>query len=134
MVGGFVVSRKAQHVTVLFGLGQKRFPRTGRKQMKLNAAQLRKVEKQLSTKAVPEEHSVTPRLKEAFGDHTFFLNAAGLNIVEPNPSPESSSGNVVKLASWTSEERTELLSHEPEVLPVTVDLGSDEPDPAPLVH
>ncbi len=93
--------------------------------MKLNAAQLRKVEEQLGVDAVPEEHPVTPDLKEAFGDHTFFFDFAGLNIVEPNPSPESSSGNVVKVATWASDERTKLMSHEPEVLPVTVDLGSD---------
>ncbi len=93
--------------------------------MKLNAAQLRKVEEQLGVDAVPEEHPVTPDLKKAFGDHTFFLDTAGLNIVEPNPSPESSSGNVVKVATWASDEHTELLSHEPEVLPFTVDLGSD---------
>ncbi len=93
--------------------------------MKLNAAQLRKVEEQLGVDAVPEEHPVIPDLKEAFGDHTFFFDTAGLNIVEPNPSPESSSGNVVKVATWASDERTKLLSHEPEVLPVTVDLGSD---------
>ena len=98
--------------------------------MKLNAAQLRKVEEQLRVEAVPEENPVTPRLKEAFGDHTFFFDDAGLNIVEPNPSPENSSGNVVKVASWSSDERTELLAHEPEVRPDTIDLGSDEPDPA----
>ncbi len=96
--------------------------------MKLNTAQLPKIEEQLGGEAVPEEHPVTPNLKEAFGDHTFFLDDAGLNIVEPDPSPESSSGNVVKLASWASQERTELLSHIPEVLPVTVDLESDETD------
>lgn len=98
--------------------------------MKLNARQLRSVEEQLGVDAVPEEHPATPNLKEAFGDHTFFLDTDGLNIVEPDPSPKSSSGNVVKLASWATEQRTELLSHAPEVLPVTVDLESDEPDPA----
>ncbi len=93
--------------------------------MKLNAAQIRKVEEQLGVEAIPEEHPVTPDLRKSFGDHTFFLDATGLNIVEPNPSPESSSGNVLKVATWASDERTKLLSHEPEVLPVTVDLGSD---------
>lgn len=98
--------------------------------MKLNAAQIHKIEAQLGVQAVPDEHPVTPNLKEAYGDHTFFLDAAGLNVVEADPSPENASGNVVKLASWTSEERTELLTHEPEVLGVTVELEPDEPDPA----
>lgn len=65
-------------------------------------------------------------LREAFGDHTFFLDAAGLHIVEPDSSPVSSSGTMV---SWTSEERNELQIHVPEVLALTVDLELDEPDP-----
>lgn len=98
--------------------------------MKLNASQRRKVEDQLGVDAIPEGHPVASDLKQAFGDHTFFLDAGGLNIVETTASPESSNCNVVKLASWGSEERTELLGHAPEVLPVTVDLESNEPDPA----
>ena len=98
--------------------------------MKLNAVQLQKVEEQFGVEAIPEEDPVTSDLKEAFGDHTFFLDADGLNIVEPNVFPESSIGNVVKIASWSSDEQTELLRHEPEVLPITVDLESDEPDRA----
>ena len=98
--------------------------------MKLDAAQRRRVEEQLGVDAVPEEHPVTPDLKEAFGDHTFFLDAGGLNIVESTAPPERSNCKVVKLASWAGEQRTELLSHAPEVLPVTVDLESDEPDSA----
>jgi hypothetical protein len=34
------------------------------------------------------------------------------------------------VASWASEERTELVAHPPEVLEVSVDLDPDEPDPA----
>lgn len=98
--------------------------------MKLNGAQRRKVEEQLGVGSVPEEHPVIDDLKKAFGDHTFFLDAAGLNIVDPIPSAEGTSGNVVKVASWTSDQRTELRRHEPEVLPVTVELETDEPDPA----
>ncbi len=98
--------------------------------MKLNAVRLRKVEEQFGVEAIPEEDPVTLDLKEAFGDHTFFLDADGLNIVELKVFPESSIGNVVKVASWSSDEQIELLRHEPEVLPITVDLESDEPDPA----
>ncbi len=93
--------------------------------MKLNAVQLRKVEEQFGVEAIPEEEPVSSDLKEAFGDHTFFLDADGLNIVELKVFPESSVGNVVKIASWSSDEQTELLRHEPEVLPITVDLESD---------
>lgn len=97
--------------------------------MKLNAAQLRHVEEQLGTEAVAEDNPAVPKLKEAFGDHTFFLDDGGLNIVEPAPMAESASGNVIKLASWT-ENRNELVLHDPQVQPVTVDLGAKGPNPA----
>ncbi len=97
--------------------------------MKLNAGQLRKVEEQFGVEAIPEDDHVIPDLKEAFGDHTYFLDTDGLNIVELNVYSESSTGNVVKIASWSSDEQTELMRHEPEVLPITVDLESDELDP-----
>ncbi len=97
--------------------------------MKLNAVQLRKIEEQFGVEAIPEEEPVTSDLKEVFGDHTFFLDSDGLNIVEPNVFPESSIGNVVKVASWSSDEQTKLLRHEPEVLSITVDLEPGEPDP-----
>ena len=98
--------------------------------MKLDAAQQRKVQEQVSAAVVPEEHPAADDLKEAFGDHTFFLDSDGLNIVEPNPAHEGASGVLVKLASWANEEQTELLQHEPEVLQVTVEFESNGHDPA----
>lgn len=97
--------------------------------MKLSATQIRNVETQLGVQPVPEEHPVTANLKEAFGDHTFFLDAAGLNIVEADQAPDSAGANVVKLASWANEERNQLLGHQPETLAVTVDLDADAPEP-----
>jgi hypothetical protein len=97
--------------------------------MKLNGAQLASVEGQLGIAAIPEEHPVSGDLKDAFGDHTFFLDAGGLNIVEPNPLPGSENGSVVKIADWATEERKELVSRHPEVLPITVDLEDDDGPP-----
>jgi hypothetical protein len=111
------------HIAIWKELGQNNGK--GRDAMKLNAAQLVKVEDQLGIAAVPDEHPVTSDLKDAFGDHTFFLDAGGLNIVEPNPLPGSENGSVVKVADWASEERKELVSRHPEVLPITVDLEDD---------
>lgn len=93
--------------------------------MKMDAALQRKVEDELGVEAIPEEHPVMPKLKEVFGDHTFFLGSEGLNIVESDPSPDNSDGKVVKLATW-SEDRTELKGHEPQLLPVTIDLAVAE--------
>lgn len=93
--------------------------------MKLSNAQQVKVEAQLGVPAVPADHPATPELEKAFGSHTFFLVTDGLHVIEPMPQPDSPSGNVVRVASWANEERTELLGHPPEVLEVTVDLAED---------
>ena len=97
--------------------------------MKLNAALIRKVEARFGVAALPEDHSAISDLREAYGDHTFFLDADGLNIVEPNQSSQGSIGNVVKLATWEDEEHTALVSHPPQVLPVDIDLEPSEPEP-----
>jgi hypothetical protein len=97
--------------------------------MKLEGMQLQTVEDQLGVDSIPEEHPVTPELRRAFGDHTFFLDADGLNIVEPDPEEESAQGAVVKLASWT-ENRDALRGHDPEVLPVIVKFGTNGSDPS----
>ena len=93
--------------------------------MRMNAALLERVEEQLGVEAVPEDNPSMGKLKEIFGDHTFFVDAGGLNIVERNPAPHDTIGTVIKLASWT-EDHTQLAVHEPQVLPVHVELGPAE--------
>lgn len=93
--------------------------------MKLSTALAQKVEQQFGIEAFPEDHPVTPKLVEVFGEHTFFLDANGLNIIEPDPAPENNGGVVVKLASW-NDDRSQLTPHEPQVLPVAVDIVEDE--------
>jgi len=70
---------------------------------------------------------VSPRLETRFGHHTFFLDAQGLNIVEPSAADDRM-GNVVNLASWTDDKRTVLAPHPPEATPVVVDLGASGED------
>jgi len=93
--------------------------------MKLNATQILKVEEQLNASPIPDDHPVVPELKEAFGDHTFFLDAGGVNIVEPNPDENSPKCAVVRLATWNDEQQTELVTHPPEILPVSVKFGTN---------
>lgn len=49
--------------------------------MKLNSELVERTLGQIEAKAIPEDHPVFPKLKDLFGDHTFFLDASGLNIV-----------------------------------------------------
>jgi hypothetical protein len=95
--------------------------------MKLSAAQTRRVQDQIGAQAVPDRHAISPDLQRAFGDHTFFLDAAGLNIVEASPT-DSHVGNVVKVARWADAEHTQLKIETPEPMPVEVELGSENED------
>jgi hypothetical protein len=42
--------------------------------MKLNAAQVVRAVSQLEVEALPENHPLTPKLNQVFGDHTYFLD------------------------------------------------------------
>jgi hypothetical protein len=97
--------------------------------MKLDANQKNSIEEQFGTEAVADDHPAMGKLKEVFGDHTFFLDSGGLNIIEPHPDAATSGGAVIKLASWT-EDGTQLKVHDPELLPVTVNLGGGDTDQA----
>ena len=51
--------------------------------MKLNSAQLERTLGQFEARAIPDDHPLIPQLNDLFGEHTFFLDSHGLNIVEP---------------------------------------------------
>jgi len=90
--------------------------------MKLSALQADRVLQQVDCQVIPPRHTITPQLRQAFGDHTFFLDAQGLSIVEP-ASPDRQVGNIVKLATWSDESHTTLAPTGPEPTPVAVRLG-----------
>ena len=69
--------------------------------MKLNSAQVEQTLTQFEAQVIPEDHPLVPELNELFGDHTFFLDGNGLNVVEPNESTDRDMpvGTVVTLAN-----------------------------------
>jgi hypothetical protein len=95
--------------------------------MKLSAIQTRRVQDQMQAEPIPERHAVTPDLQRAFGDHTFFLNADGLAIVESSPEDERI-GNVVKVARWADRSHTMLQIQAPQPTPLKVELAGEEED------
>lgn len=98
--------------------------------MKLSARQATRISDRFGVEVVEEDDPAVDRLVKTFGEHTFFVDADGLNVVEPpHPDGEGSSGVVVKLASWT-DDGGGLQVHEPEVLPLTVEIEPDGSDPA----
>ena len=84
--------------------------------MKLNSDQVEYTLAQFEAQVIPEDHPLVPKLNELFGDHTFFLDGSGLNVVEPNESTEAGppAGTVVNVANWSDAQLTSLTPHEPE--------------------
>ena len=91
--------------------------------MKLTWAQIERTLSQFEAQAIPESHPVLTRLNELFGDHTFFLDSHGLNIIEPaGPAQMGTQGQVVKIASWDEANPHSLAPHEPEPTDVVIRL------------
>jgi hypothetical protein len=94
--------------------------------MKLNSAQVERALKQFEAQALPDDHPVVPQLASMFGEHTFFLDSGGLNVLEPTEAaePDTTAGMIVNLAYWSDETLTKLSPHEPEPTGVIVNLES----------
>jgi hypothetical protein len=95
--------------------------------MKLTSAQTERTLSQFEAHPVPSSHPMVPELNEVFGDHTFFLDSKGLNIVEPIaavPEAGAQAARVVNLANWSDATLTKLTPHEPEPTDAIIDLGS----------
>ena len=95
--------------------------------MKLTSALVNRTLTQFEAEAIPEDHPVVPKLNSMFGDHTFFLNADGLSIVEPTGTTDSGSqtAQVIKIAAWKDANRKSLVSREPEPTNVVVVLEAN---------
>jgi hypothetical protein len=95
--------------------------------MKMNAAQIEQTLHQIQAEAIPMEHPMMPQLERLFGDHTYFLDGNGLNIVEPVEEDTGGAprGVVVNLASWADAKAESLQPHRPESTDLVVDLGAN---------
>lgn len=100
--------------------------------MKLNSALVERTLTRFEAQPIPDNHPAIPQLNDAFGEHTFFLNGAGLHVVEPvaenGGAPDE--GKVIKLASWVDAEKSGLAPHGPQPTDVVIPLKADEADPA----
>jgi hypothetical protein len=94
--------------------------------MKLNSAQVQRTLTQFEAQALPDNHPAVPQLNSLFGDHTFFLDSSGLNVLEPAEIPEldAQTGKIVNLAYWSDENLTKLTPHEPEPTGLVIILES----------
>ena len=93
--------------------------------MKLTSEQVTRTANQFEVQALPDSHPAIPQLNELFGEHTFLLDANGLNILEPddaNPRGRVQAARVVNLANWSDETLTRLAPHEPEPTGAIIEL------------
>jgi hypothetical protein len=90
--------------------------------MKLNSTQVEQTLSQFDAEVLPDTHPAVPQLNDLFGNHTFFLDGGGLNVLEPAETPEvqGQAGEIVSLASWSDATLTSLRPHEPEPTGVVV--------------
>jgi hypothetical protein len=94
--------------------------------MKLTSAQVERTLTQFEGEVIPDNHPVVPQLNKLFGEHTFFLDSHGLNIVEPAEAGGAGvqSAKLVNLANWSDANPNRLEAHEPEPTDVVVIVGS----------
>ncbi len=92
--------------------------------MKLNDDQLTKALDQIEARAIPDTHPVMSELTDLFGDHTFFVDGQGLNIVEPANADGQQTAQVISLADWADASCTRLVPHEPKPTGIAIDLAA----------
>ena len=91
--------------------------------MRLTSTQVERTLSQFEAQPIPDDHPVVPQLNQLFGDHTFFLDSNGLNVVEA-AGEGTDSGKVVNLANWANPDLTSLAPHEPQPTGVVVQIGT----------
>ncbi|WP_338310922.1 hypothetical protein [Bradyrhizobium sp. TM239] len=83
--------------------------------MKLNEAQITKTLSQFRAQVLAEDHPAVAQFRELFGQHTFFLDASGLYVLEllEVPGMEAAEGEVISLADWSDTDLRKLTTHRP---------------------
>ena len=101
--------------------------------MKLSTAMVERTLNHFKAHALPESHPAIGTLSQLFGEHTFFIDDHGLNIVQPAMKYDTGAefGQVVKLASWEDTAQTSLKPHEPKPTGVMVPLKDNDPESEP---
>ncbi|HZU89625.1 MAG TPA: hypothetical protein VE993_10260 [Stellaceae bacterium] len=100
--------------------------------MKLNSALVERTIDQFEADPIPEQHPAIPQLNQVFGDHTFFIDGAGLHIVEPGEPNAAGdpTGTVLRVARWSDDSHTSLVPQQPEPTGAVVVFDSAKPDGA----
>ena len=88
--------------------------------MKLNSQLVERTLSQIPAEVITDDHPSLPELKGLFGDHTFFLDASGLNIIERSEE-KAQTGKVVNLANWDDADPPHLVRHMPKLTDLVIE-------------
>ena len=93
--------------------------------MKLNETQITKTLAQFRTQVLAEDHPAVAQFSEMFGQHTYFVDAKGLYVLEllEVPGMQAENGEIVSLADWSDADFTKLITHQPEPTGVVIHLA-----------
>ena len=93
--------------------------------MKLNANQIASVKQDLSADPLEEQNPAMDALRKAFGDHTFYVGAEGLFVVEPveDDKHPGEPAQLVLVAAWADDDKKALQPVPPQQTQTVVDLA-----------
>jgi hypothetical protein len=96
--------------------------------MKLNSTQIEQTLNQFNARVIADDNPAVPELNDMFGNHTFFLDARGLNVLEliELPRMEPQNGEVINIADWSDGTLTKLSAHQPEPTGIVIRLRETE--------
>jgi len=95
--------------------------------MRLSPSRIEQTLSQFEANVLPDSHPAAPKIKELWGDHTYFLAVNGLNIVEPVERDSGlEAGAVVNIASWSDNKASSLTPHEPQTTEVVVEFAPED--------
>ncbi|MDX1710451.1 MAG: hypothetical protein R3316_04870 [Rhodovibrionaceae bacterium] len=98
--------------------------------MKFDDTQISTMQDQTGLQPIPDDNPAMEQLKQAFGEHTFYLDEQGLYVWEWIEGPEADGQPVtaVQIATWADEDKTALQPTEPQVVDAVVKLDPDADD------
>ncbi len=106
--------------------------------MKLNTVQVDAIEAQTGAVPIPEDNPANEALTNVFGDHTFYADQNGLHVLEEVAAEETPGGDhaeVIQIAEWANDDKSELQPIEPRrtgaVFGLDADAAAAMPDAAP---
>ena len=97
--------------------------------MKLTDQQIAQIKEQIGAEPVPAQSPATQTLSQHFGEHTFYVDEAGLHFFETAESPSDDGPcdvHPVRVATWTDEKREALSPHDPVVGTTTATIDLEE--------